>query len=136
MECEHTTTALADAICRGDAAAAATLYTDDAKLLVAAADFLAGRVAIEAYWQAGINLGLSRLELKAVDLETVELEVSSAIAIEIGRYTLALELRGAASAFDRGKYLVLHRRLSDGSWRRAVDVFNPDAPRATTNHRR
>jgi hypothetical protein len=27
---------------------------------------------------------------------------------------------------DTGKYAVLHRRQDDGTWMRAVDVFNPD----------
>jgi hypothetical protein len=27
-----------------------------------------------------------------------------------------------------GTYLVLHTQAADGSWRRAVEVFNPDEP--------
>jgi ketosteroid isomerase-like protein len=53
-------------------------------------------------------------------------ESSNGVAVETGRYVLA----GGAVVLDRGKYLVLHRRQADGSWRRAVDVFNPDVPAA------
>lgn len=115
--------ALADALGRGDPVAAAALYVDDGKLLTPAAELIAGRRQIEAYWQAGLAFGLS-----AVGLHAIEFEVANATAIEIGRYVLALDTKGAAPTADRGKYLVLHRREQDGSWRRAVEVFNPDVP--------
>lgn len=108
--------ALAAALARGDAPGAAALYSDDGKLLTAAARLISGRAEIEAYWREGIGFGLSNLELEAVDVQVI-----GALAIEIGRYALAV--RGGS---DQGKYLVLHRQEPDGTWRRAVDVFNPD----------
>lgn len=109
---------LAEALARGDAAAAASLYADDGRLLTSAAELLAGRGEIEAYWQAGIDFGLSSL-----DLQTIELRVTGRVAIEIGQYALALE--NGATVAERGKYVALHCRLGDGSWRRAIDVFSP-----------
>lgn len=114
------TATLADALARGDAAAAASLYADDGRLLTSAAELLSGRGEIEEYWRAGIAFGLSRL-----DLQPIELRVTGRIAVEIGRYAIALEADGVA---ERGKYLVLHRLQPDGTWRRGVDVFNPHAP--------
>jgi ketosteroid isomerase-like protein len=119
------TFALADALARGDAVAAAQLYVDDGKLLSPSAELISGRLDIEAYWRAGIAFGLAGIELDAEDLEVVD-----GVAIEIGRYVLAVEGDGDASVRDSGKYLVLHRRDGDGAWRRAVDVFNPDVPAA------
>jgi ketosteroid isomerase-like protein len=119
------TSELAEALSRGDAAAAALLYADDGKLLTPAAELIAGRSQIEAYWRVGISCGLSSVELAAD-----ELSVSGHVAVEVGRYTLLLTSAGGSPAFDRGKYLALHRRLPDGSWRRAVEVFNPDVPQA------
>jgi uncharacterized protein (TIGR02246 family) len=114
--------ALAGAVARGDAAGVAALYADDGKLLTAAAELIDGRREIEAYWRAGLAVGLSSIEL-----DVIELEVARPVAIEIGRYVLAL--RGVpAPAAERGKYVVLHRRQADGAWRRAVEVFNPDVP--------
>jgi uncharacterized protein (TIGR02246 family) len=115
------TATLADALARGDAAAAASLYADDGRLLTSAAELLSGRGEIEEYWRAGLAFGLSRL-----DLQPIELHVTGRIAIEIGRYAVALEADGVA---ERGKYLVLHRLQPDGTWRRGVDVFNPYTPR-------
>jgi ketosteroid isomerase-like protein len=118
---ERGTRELGEALARGDARAAAALYADDGKLLSPAAELFAGRRDIEGYWRAGIALGLSGLAVEAV-----EVEASDGVAVETGRYVLA----GGELVLDRGKYLVLHRRQADGTWRRAVDVFNPDAPAA------
>jgi ketosteroid isomerase-like protein len=114
---ERGTQALRAALARGDARAAAALYAHDGKLLSPAAELFAGRRDIEGYWRAGIALGLSGLEVDGVELES-----SDGLAVETGRYVLA----GGPLVLERGKYLVLHRRQADGTWRRAVDVFNPD----------
>lgn len=116
-----TTAALARAIELGDASEVAGLYDPDATLLTAAAELIAGPVDIASYWRAGIALGVSRL-----DLDAVELHVADGVATEVGRYALAFG--DGAAPVDRGKYVVLHRRQPDGSWRRGVEVFNPDAP--------
>jgi uncharacterized protein (TIGR02246 family) len=115
----RTTAALSAALLRGDAAAAAALYATDGRLLTSAAELIAGRPEIEAYWQAGIAVGLSRVELREVVVQ-----VGRGIALEFGRYALGAR----AGASETGMYVAFHRREADGSWRRAVDVFNPDAP--------
>jgi uncharacterized protein (TIGR02246 family) len=126
---EQGTTALADALARGDAAAAAALYAADGTLLTPAAELIKGRPQIEAYWRAGIAFGLRRVELRAI-----ELRVERDVAIEIGRYALGLDVDGSSPVAEAGKYLVLHRRQADGSWRRTVDVFNPDVPEAARHN--
>jgi uncharacterized protein (TIGR02246 family) len=121
--------ALAEALARGDAAAAAALYADDGTLLTPAAELIRGRGQIEAYWREGIAFGL-----RSVELHAIELQVVGGVAIEIGRYTLGLDVDGGTPVADAGKYLVLHRRQADGSWRRTVDVFNPDVPEAARHN--
>ena len=115
--------ALVDALARGDAADAAALYAEDGKLLTPAARLIEGRGQIEAYWRAGISVGLSGIEL-----EVEEVETGPEFAVEIGRYAFTLAVEAGGPTVDRGKYVVLHRRQPDGSWRRGVEVFNPDAP--------
>ena len=110
---------LVAAVGRGDAAAAAELYEDAAWLLAPSAELISGRSEIEAYWRAGVAVGVDRVELRPDDVRVVD-----GVAIEVGRYVLALGADGAAT--DTGKYAVIHRRQDDGTWRRAVDVFNPD----------
>jgi ketosteroid isomerase-like protein len=118
----ETSVALAKALERGDVTFAGELYADDARLL-ASSEPLEGREEIEAYWRAGVELGLFALAFHARVLELVE-----SGAVEIGRYAASLQGDAAAAAVEHGSYLVLHTQADDGSWRRAVEVFNPDEP--------
>jgi ketosteroid isomerase-like protein len=118
---------LAAALERGDAAAAGACYADDAQLLTPAAGLVEGRAAIEDYWGTGIALGLS-----SVSFEPRHVEQLAAGQIEIGRYRLAVGTGFADARFERGTYLVLHRRAVDGRWQRAVDVLDPDEPKGSS----
>jgi uncharacterized protein (TIGR02246 family) len=109
------------ALQRGDAEAAAAVYAEDARLLPPSAELMEGRAAIEAFWRAGLEAGISRVEL-----ETLELERQDGLAYEIGRYALRLDPEDGVVVVDRGKYVLVHARQEDGSWRWAVEMFNPD----------
>jgi ketosteroid isomerase-like protein len=115
------TAALVGAVERGDVPAASGLYTEDAWLLASAAGPIRGRGEIEAYWRAGLDLGLTRLVLESLTFETIPRGV-----LELGRY--AVSVRGEPA--EHGSYFALHAQAGDGSWRRAVEVFNPDEPKA------
>jgi len=56
-------------------------------------------------------------------------EARSALAAALERGDVA-----AAATFERGTYLVLHRRAVDGTWQRAVDVLDPDEPQGSSPH--
>ena len=114
----------ASAVARGDVSALADLYTDDARLLAPAAPPIIGREAIEQYWQTGIDAGV-----RGVELELVGIKSHRGVAYELGRYAIALDDE-RKTIVDRGDYLLVHERQDDGSWRWAVEMFNPDAPRA------
>jgi ketosteroid isomerase-like protein len=122
--------AFVTALQSGDARAAAALYADDARLLAPSAGLIEGRAAIAAFWQAGIGAGIAEVEL-----EKLETERDGSVAWEIGRYALRLEPAEGASVVDRGKYVLVHRRQDDGSWLRAVEMFNPDSPPARPDGR-
>ncbi len=113
----------ADALVRGDAADVAAVYAPDARLLAPGAEPIQGREAIEAFWKGGVEMGI-----KGVELETLELEQQDGVAYEIGRYRLRIEPDGAEGMTDVGKFVVVHKRQLDGSWKWAVDIFNSDAP--------
>jgi uncharacterized protein (TIGR02246 family) len=115
--------AFAAALRGGDAAAAAAVYSDDASLLPPSADRLKGRDAIAAFWRAGVEAGISDVELQALELERVD-----GFAYEIGRYALRLQPLEGGPIVDRGSYVLVHARQPDGSWRRAVEMFSPDGP--------
>jgi ketosteroid isomerase-like protein len=123
----ETRDAFVAALGRGDARAASAVYADEARLLPPAAELVTGRIAIEAFWQAGIDSGIT-----AVELESLELVRHGGLAHEIGGYALRLEPSDRETVVDRGKYLLVHARQADGSWRRLVEMFSPDAPPART----
>jgi ketosteroid isomerase-like protein len=117
------TAALVTAVERGDVAGAADLYTDGAVLLASSAEAIQGRAAIQAYWRAGIDLGLSGLAFESRGLE----EVGGSV-LELGRYAVSMRGESSTPLVEHGSYLVLHTQTADGAWRRAVEVFNPDEP--------
>jgi uncharacterized protein (TIGR02246 family) len=112
-----------NAFARGDAAGMGALYTTSGQLLPAHSDVVTGRQAIQAFWQAVMEMGI-----REATLETVELEAYGDSANEVGRYTL----RGdAGQELDRGKYVVIWKR-EGGQWKLHRDIWNsslPPAPR-------
>ena len=116
-----------EALRRGNAKDACSVYSSDARLLPPSAELMQGRAAIEAFWQAGVDAGISD-----VVIEPLELERRDGLAYEIGRYELRLQPATGAAVVDRGKYVLVHERQRDGSWKRAVEMFNPDVPPTST----
>ena len=116
------------AVRRGDAKAAADVYCPDARLLAPSAELMQGRETIEAFWETGVAAGVSD-----VTMEPLEVERSDGLAYEIGRYRLqVVAADGDAIVVDRGKYVLVHELQADGSWKWAVEMFNPDVPPAVT----
>lgn len=117
------TATLVTALEHGDAAAASAVYAEDARLLAPAGELVRGRDQIEGYWRAGIALGLTTVRFESRLLETV-----GGSAVELGRYGLSVDVERADTAVELGTYVVLHKQVADGSWRRALDAFEPDEP--------
>lgn len=70
---------------RGDAAAVAGLYTEDGSLLPPGENIVSGRSNIEANWKAGVDAGLSNLQLKAS-----EVEAHGPLAYEVGEFSFEM----------------------------------------------
>jgi ketosteroid isomerase-like protein len=117
------TAALVSALECGDVVGAGDVYADGARLLASSAELIQGRAEIEAYWRAGIELGLSGLEFESRVLE----ELGGSV-LELGRYVVSVRNESAMPLVEHGTYLVLHTQSVDGSWRRAVEVYHPDEP--------
>jgi uncharacterized protein (TIGR02246 family) len=105
---------------KGDADVVASVYAPDARIFPPGEGVLTGP-AIQAYWQGVIDSGMSNGVL-----ETVTLEEHGDVAIEEGRY----EIRAGGEVVDTGKYLVVHSRQPDGSWKYARDIWNSSQPTA------
>jgi ketosteroid isomerase-like protein len=113
-------TAFADALHRGDAHAAAELYATEARMLLPASRPMDGRAAIEAFWRAGIDAGMSSL-----DLFPTFFEAEREFACEIGRYVLHAAPRDERAVVEEGRYLIVHRQEPDGAWRRSLEILEP-----------
>lgn len=98
----------------GDFAGIASCYTEDAQMLVANMEVIRGRAAIQSVFKFTAVAG-HRLEFR-----THELEVAGESAIELGSYT---RVRADGSTFDRGKYMVVWKRVA-GEWKFHRDMFS------------
>jgi ketosteroid isomerase-like protein len=110
------------ALARADTETLAGQYTQDATLLPPAAAPISGRDAIKRFWQAGIDAGIV-----AIRLDAASLDHDRRLAYELGGYELRLEPADSRMIVDRGNYLLVHSRQADGSWRRRVEIFTPNA---------
>jgi uncharacterized protein (TIGR02246 family) len=106
---------LSAALERRSATDMANLYTDEGMLLPSGSEPVQGKEGIRTYWQSVINMGISKIELK-----TVELELHSDTAIELGHYVLKDE---SSQQLDTGKYMVVWKH-KDGQWRLHKDIWN------------
>jgi uncharacterized protein (TIGR02246 family) len=104
---------------RQDAAGLAELYTESANLLPPNSDILEGRPAIQAFWQAVMNMGI-----RSAQLDIVEVEALGDMAIEMSRFKL---LTQDGQVADYGKYVVVWKR-EKGEWRLHRDIFNSSRP--------
>lgn len=106
----------------GDATALAGLYTEDAIALPPNTPMVRGRGQIEELWRGFMSV------FRDVSLETIEVEVTGDLAYEVGRYTGTLAQEGVEPASETGKYVVVWKRQTGGTWQLAVDIWNSDTP--------
>jgi uncharacterized protein (TIGR02246 family) len=104
---------------QGDAAGMATLYTEKGQFLPPNSDFVTGKQALQATFQALMDMGI-----KSIELETIEVEGYGDTASEVGKYTLASE---GGQVLDQGKYIVIWKQEA-GQWKLHRDIFNSSLP--------
>lgn len=110
---------------RGDAAAGAAAYTDDAILMPPNHSPLEGKQAIEKYLA---EIG-SKLQASNFQLSILEVDVQGDTAIIRGTYSSSFTVPGTdAPMEDRGKTLNVWKRQADGSWKLHRDIWNSNMP--------
>jgi len=115
---------LAEAIRQGDAAAAASLYADDAILMPYETEMIKGKPGIEAYWSGAIQMGVKNLVLTVVELGGAD-----DFVYEVGTAVMTVQLEGMTEPMEgSGKYVVIWKKGEDGTWKLHVDIFNTNAP--------
>ena len=109
----------------GDASSLAALYTEGAILMPPEKPAATGRQAIESVFRATFGQFSAKLN---IDFD--ETKIAGDWAFERGSYALTLTPRdGGEPIQESGKYLMILRRDSQGSWKLARDIWNADRPR-------
>ena len=101
---------------KGDAAAVAALYSEDAYILPNGAAMAKGRRAIEAYFKNSVQQ-LGDAKLKTVDLQSL----GPGSAREVG--TFNFKTKGDSPQGVVGKYVAVWRKMG-GQWKLITDIWN------------
>jgi uncharacterized protein (TIGR02246 family) len=100
---------------------AAALFAPDGAFLAPHHDPAYGPKAVEQLLHKFGDAGYQDLRL-----ETIRVESSADMAMEIGRYTVAIRNSDATIQGDRGKYMKVWRRL--GAWLIIADSWSTNLP--------
>lgn len=103
----------------GSAEAAASNYTETAKLMPPGRDLYDGREAVKAFWGAVLDAGVHSLEL-----DVIEVEVLGDTAIEVGTWAAIRVDENGADVPIHGNSLVIWKRGEDGTWLMSHDIYN------------
>ena len=112
-----------DAFNRGDAAAVAGMYAEDATAFPPDSDLVKGRAAIQAVWQGFLDMGGKSMKFTVLDVQS-----SGNVIVETGRADLQVQPPGASAVDVPVKYVVVWKRQKDGSWKISHDIWNSMAP--------
>lgn len=108
-----------ESFARRDAAGMAAMYTTGGQLLPPRSEVTTGGQAIQGFWQAVMEMGVT-----SATLETLEVEAQGDTAYEVGRYVM---FGSGEQVLDRGKYIVVWRQEA-GVWKLHRDIWNSNLP--------
>ncbi|MBP1768354.1 MAG: Ketosteroid isomerase [Candidatus Aminicenantes bacterium] len=108
-----------EAVRKGDAAAIAALYSEDATVLPPDSDMIQGRQRIEASWKGSLQMGI-----KDAVLTTVNVSGAGDYAYEVGKVLLTIQPPGQAAMQQTAKYVVVWKKAASGTWQLHVDIWN------------
>lgn len=122
-EIDKLNTRFEQAFNRGDAAAVAQMYTEQATIMPPDSEMVTGRDAIQKFWQGAMQAGLRNMTLKSIRVD----EFGGAAAREIGRFSMeAPGPQDRMRAVD-GKYVVVWLKSGD-DWKIDTDIWNANKP--------
>ena len=104
-----------------DVAKVASMYTEDAVVMPPNHEPVRGRANIEAFFKEMANGA-------KLTLTPFESAISGSTAYEAGTYQMSITPKTGQPTTDKGKYVVILKRGSNGQWRLAHDIFNSDLP--------
>ena len=111
--------AFEQAVIARDLPALGAVYTANARILPPGGEMISGRDNIQQIWGAAIE----GMNVRAIQLQTLDFEAVGDTGYEIGRATLETATEGAAPM--SAKYVVVWK-IEDGAWKWHVDIWNPN----------
>jgi uncharacterized protein (TIGR02246 family) len=99
----------------------AALFAADGCFMAPNEETAQGRKAVERKLQKFADQGYQDLRL-----DTLRIDHSGDMAVEIGRYRVAIRQTNGTTVIDRGKYLSAWRRL--GAWLKTAECWSSDLP--------
>ena len=115
----------AKALVAKDAAAAASLYDENASLLPPNEPIITGRVNIEAYWQGLIDAGLVDAKVSTIDARS-----DGDLGYEIGTFELKIQLEDGTIIVETGKYTEILECNENGYWMSLYGMWSSNEPAA------
>lgn len=113
----------AKALLAKDAAAAASVYDENASLLPPNEPIVTGRANIQAYWQGLIDAGL--VDAKVV---TIDAKSDGDLGYEIGTFELKIQLEDGTIIIEKGKYTEVLERNKEGYWMSLYGMWSANEP--------
>lgn len=108
-----------------DADTFVSFYTEDVVALPPNGPIASGRAAARAALAPMFAAPGFALSFKSTKVEVAR---SGELAYSYGTYTMTMNDAKGAPINDKGKFVTVFRKQSDGSWKTIVDTFNSDLP--------
>ena len=114
-----------EAVKRGDPAAIAASYTDDAIVVMPSGPPMKGRAELSK----GFADMLASSSVTTLRSSNVERTITGDVAVETGAFEVTMQPKALGrETTDRGQYMVVWHRQPDGSWRMARAFNRADTP--------
>ena len=115
------TTALLEAVNRGDVEGVLSVWAEDGEMLPPDHWPVRGLAALRAYFQSLFGRAMFQFTFPEQ-----RLEILGDVGLERVSYTSQVWLAGSAPLSGSGKGLHVYRRQADGTWKLAYDIWNSD----------
>lgn len=116
-----------------DVAGFASFFADDGMLLPPNQEAVSGMEAIQKWGQAMVETPGFAVSWQPTKAEAAR---SGDQGYTVGTYEMTVNDAKGKPVTDKGKYLTVWKKQADGSWKVAVDAFNPDTPAAPSPQKR
>lgn len=96
-------------------------YVDECVSMPNNGPVLKGKQEIRAYYQ---QMMASGVKVTQADFKMLDVKVDRTYAVEIGEYTMTLEMPGMPAMPDTGKYMTVWSTRPDGDWKIKIEMWN------------